>query len=529
MACYYQAVSGTTSPKEFRVALRVQGKLSATTPIFQCSAIKPKMVVRSRFVWLLAFALIFVLVGHAAALRASAQSAGGDIETEADPIRLFEQGQDHHARGRLTEALAFYEQAIRLRPEFPEAEYQRATALLSLNRATEAEAGLRRAIALRSDWTLPQVALALLLARDARRDTEARPTLERALALDANNINVIAALGAVLMRAGDAARALELLRRATSNESTDASLWALRAATERASGDSSAALSSLDRALTIRPGDLALRLERAELRLAANERERAIEDLRVAENVWSRESVKNPQTTLRLASLYARAGDNAVALRMLDALDERSRASSEAIALRSEITNTNAAETPESLATLEQTLQREPRNAALLARLGAAYRTTDPQRSLEFYRRAAEIEPGNADYATGFASALVQARRFEQAVTILRRVIAAAPDTYAAHSNLAIALDAMGRHAEALIEYQWISRARPDLAITHYFIGRSHDLLGQLPEALAAYETFLARADAAQNQLEIERVNLRLPPLRNQIRRQGGNRRRRTE
>ena len=56
----------------------------------------------------------------------------------------------------------------------------------------------------------------------------------------------------------------------------------------------------------------------------------------------------------------------------------------------------------------------EPRNAALWARLGALYRTVDPPRSLDSYRRAVDLEPANADYATGYAAALVQGRRFER-------------------------------------------------------------------------------------------------------------------
>jgi len=38
-----------------------------------------------------------------------------------------------------------------------------------------------------------------------------------------------------------------------------------------------------------------------------------------------------------------------------------------------------------------------------------------------------------------------------------------------------------------------------------------------IPDALAAYETFLAQADPKTNQLEIEKVRLRLPPLKRQI------------
>ena len=124
-----------------------------------------------------------------------------------------------------------------------------------------------------------------------------------------------------------------------------------------------------------------------------------------------------------------------------------------------------------------------------------------------------------ASHKPAFAAALVQLRRFADAVTILRRVVAADPDNYAAHANLATALDELKLYEEALAEYKWIARARPDIAVTHFLIARVYDLLGEYKLALEAYETFLARADRAVNQLEIEKVNLRLPSLRDQIRR----------
>ena len=153
----------------------------------------------------------------------------------------------------------------------------------------------------------------------------------------------------------------------------------------------------------------------------------------------------------------------------------------------------------------------------LLARLGASYRTADPARSLNYYKVAAEIEPANPDYATGYAAALIQARRFMEAVAILRRVITAAPSNYAAHANLATALYELKQFAPALEEYQWLLRAKPDLTVAYYFIATAHDYLGEYEQALAAYESFLGRADAKTNQLEIEKINLRLPTLRRQI------------
>lgn len=154
----------------------------------------------------------------------------------------------------------------------------------------------------------------------------------------------------------------------------------------------------------------------------------------------------------------------------------------------------------------------------LLARLGDSYRTVDPARSLDFYRRALEIEPRNSDYATGYSSALVQARRFAEAVAILRKVISAAPDKYAAHSNLATALFELKRYSEALAEYEWLLKTKPDLTVAHYFIATAHDYLGEYEQARAAYEIFLASADQKTNQLEIEKVKLRLPSLLRQIR-----------
>jgi tetratricopeptide (TPR) repeat protein len=153
----------------------------------------------------------------------------------------------------------------------------------------------------------------------------------------------------------------------------------------------------------------------------------------------------------------------------------------------------------------------------LLGRLGASYRTDDPARSLDFYRRAAEIQPDSPEYALGYASALIQARRFPEAAHILRQVVKATPDSYVAHANLATALYKGKRYQEAIPEYEWILATKPETAVAHYFIATSHDYLGEYPEALASYEKFLSTADAKTNQLEIDKVKLRLPTLRRQI------------
>jgi tetratricopeptide (TPR) repeat protein len=71
-------------------------------------------------------------------------------EEEPDPVAIFNQGQDAHEKGDLPAAVKFYEQALKIVPEFPEAEFQRGAALLSLGKTDEAEKSFRRAAALRA-------------------------------------------------------------------------------------------------------------------------------------------------------------------------------------------------------------------------------------------------------------------------------------------------------------------------------------------------------------------------------------------
>lgn len=447
---------------------------------------------------------------------------------ETDPVRLFERGQNAHAKGELALALTLYEGALKLRPEFPEAEYQRGVALVSLNRLPEAEKSFNHAIDLKKDWVLPIVALGNLLAR-AERDQEAETILRRAVKLGASDYITLDSLSSVRLRAGDKAESLSLARAATQDENAPASAWSWRAEVERANGDSTAALNSLGHALAIDPKHVSALRQRAELRIEAKDYEHAIEDLKAALLV----KPDDKDISVRLGNVYDLSGKPEEAQRIyLSVGVSRSEPPYEGRAFDKtleliqgtpdEIEAANADDPARSRPALVKLLAKNPKNANLFARLGEVTRRSDPQQSAEAYRRANEIDPANPKYAIGFAAALVQLRRFTEAELILRRVIAAAPSEYAAHANLALALYELKRYAEALLEYQWLATSRPENAATYFFIATAHDNLGQYEQALDAYEKFLTRADPTNNKLDIEKVNLRLPRLRDQISRGQG-------
>ena len=477
----------------------------------------PFLNVVSRWCCAVIFFAAVLLLTPALGSVAFAQTEDAFSDAAADPVKLFERGQNAHGRGDLIKALEYYDEAIKVRPEFPEAEFQRGSALASLGRLAEAEAGFRRAIGLRKDWPLAYASLGALLV-SLNRDAEAETFLRQSIKLDAQGSLALRVLAEIRLRAGDAKEAIQLARLATNEPDASVATWILRALAERAAGEKAQALASLDHALEIEPKNLSALLERAEIRVVLGDKERALDDLKTAEPL-----IKDRALFSRLATVFDLAGKPEDAHRiaesagLLQTTDSSSKSAGNVTGTPEEIDAANSDDPTASRQALEQLLKKNPKSALLLARLGASYRTSDPERSASFYRRALEIQPANADYATGYSSALVQMRRFAEAVAVLRQAIAVAPDNYAAHANLATALYRLQQYPQALVEYEWLLRAKPDLAIAYYFIATSHDYLGEYKQALAAYESFLERADQKTNQLEIDKVRLRLPALRRQI------------
>jgi protein O-GlcNAc transferase len=444
----------------------------------------------------------------------SAQDEFGDAA--ADPVRLFERGQSAHARGELEKALEYYELAIKVRPEFPEAEFQRGNVLVSMGRLDDADRAFRQAISLKKNWSLPYTALGALLMRRSR-DVDAESAFRQALVADAQDNVALRMLVEIRLRAGDAKEALELAKRATANKEAPASAWIGLAAAERASGNKVAARTVLDRLITEDEKNLAALLERADLLIDEKDFEGTVRDLQQATTIRPGDKV----ILARLAYAYQESGKTEEALKVAKAagleVKNTSGGPGGVIGTPEEIEAANSEDLSIAKPALEKLLEKNPRSGKLLGRLGAIYRTIEPAKSLEYYRRASETQPDAAEYAIGYAAALVQARRFPEAAHILRQVIKADPQNYSAHANFATALYESKRYPEAIAEFEWVLAAKPEVVVAHYFIATAHDYLGEFPEALASYEKFLATAEVKTNKLEIDKVNLRLPLLRRQI------------
>jgi len=452
--------------------------------------------------FVLAFSLILVF---SSVLNISAQE---NAEPD-DAVAVFNQGQDAHEKGDLKTAIELYQKALKIIPEFPEAEYQLGVAYLALNQNENAEQALRRAIALREDWTLPMASLGAVLVQK-NEFPEAEKVLTKAVEIDEMNSPAFVALTDLRLKTkaapGILKELLTKLQMLTSKAKPTASVWSARAAVERTLGDKAAAKTSINRSLSIEPNNKAALMERVEIALSENDSAGALE---FAANL-NKIAPDSPNSKYLLARVYAENGRTDEALKILDSM---SNPTAEATALRGRI----VANSSVNVADLEKQLETDAKNASILGRLCSLLRTENPLKALEYCRRAYDAEPTNLNYVIGFGAALVQAKQYESAVNIFRKIIAAAPDNYTAHANLAVALFQLKRFNEAKTEYLWVSEKQPDLAITYYFLGIIHDQLTEYADAMANYQQFLRLADSEKSKLEIDKVNLRLPTLQKQI------------
>lgn len=432
-------------------------------------------------------------------------------EEEPDPVAIFNQGQEAHEKGDLPTAVKYYEQALKIVPEFPEAEFQRGNALLSLGKTGEAEKSFRRAAALRADWSPPLASLGALLIR-SNQLAEAEKILLKANTLDPQNFPALAALTELRIKSKAEPTVLrELLGKVKSlseKAKPTASVWAARAALESALGDKVSAKTSANRALEIDLRNENALFLRGEIALAEGDVNRASEILKIlTQNAPNASEIK-----IFEARVLIEAGKSDEATKILGSIQ-----SDEATALREKV----AASSSVNVSDLEKRLEKDAKNATILSRLCTLLRAENPAKAIEYCRRAAEADPENINHAIGFGAALVQAKRYDEAVQIFLRLKDFAPDNYTARANLATALFQSKRYAEAKTEYQWLVEKQPELAIVHYFLGITHDQLNEYLDAMANYQQFLRLADAAQNKLEIEKVNLRLPILQKQIKEKG--------
>ena len=437
-------------------------------------------------------------------------------DTATHAVKLFNQGQDAHEKGDLSTAIDLYQMAVKLLPEFPEAELQKGNAQLVIGDTENAERSFRRAVELRPEWSLALSSLGSTLVFSEKFD-EARLVLKKALGLESQNFQALSAQADLLIKtrapAGELRALLEQLVSLTGKASPTASIWASRGAVEQALNDPIAARTSFLKARELDPNHKAAIFGLADVALSESDVEKA----KALITAYSKLSPESDAAKLLQARLLIMQGQPAEALKLLTTVKRQTVAVSE---LRDAIAVNLSSSVPD----LVKKLESDPKNIAVLERLCSLNRVNDPAAALEYCRRASEAEPHNVKHAVGYGAALVQSRRFEDAAALMGRLRPFAPDNVTLRASLATALFELKRYEEAKPEFRWLAEKQPQRPIPHYFLAITHDQLQEYVDAMANYQRFLKLADPEQQRLEIEKVNLRLPALDRLIKEKKGKR-----
>ncbi len=441
---------------------------------------------------------------------------------------LFDAGQEAHAAGKLEDAVKLYSQALELDSSLWQAEFQRAAAYFSLNRLPEAGSAINKVLEQLKDFAdspeLKQVTakantLRGEIALAANQASDAEAAFRGALELDANHKRAHSGLAQVLLANSKVAAAIIAAKAAIAAGEDSALIYALLGHAQFRSKLNDEALASLSEALQREPNNPQALRDRAEVFLARNDATRAAADFQTLLAVE-----KSTPTMLRLAALYRAAKQYDEATKLYQQVTDAEPTHQEARTALAEIL-IESGKAENAMAQLEALIKTEPNRPDLRSQLATLLVVNQPDKALEQYQAAAKLAPNNPNHLIGIGSALVKMKRYDEAIAALQPLLAQtlqAEQAYTARANFATALFELKDYPNAAREYVWLldylakRGERKKTAVTTYLLGVCFDKFGDFEQALKAYQQFLSLATSEQ-QLEVEKVKLRLPSLQRQI------------
>jgi tetratricopeptide (TPR) repeat protein len=154
-----------------------------------------------------------------------------------------------------------------------------------------------------------------------------------------------------------------------------------------------------------------------------------------------------------------------------------------------------------AIASYRKALELQPDRAGPLSNLAMALiRSGKADEALPVLQKALALAP---DMAATFANALLQAGRIDDAIDCLRQSLAIAPDSVESHFHLASVLQQLGGHEEARAAYHRVIELKPDFAEAYFYLGNMCAQAAQFEEAEACYRQAIVYnpqfADALNN------------------------------
>ncbi len=336
-------------------------------------------------------------------------------------------------------AAVVYRRALKLQPDEFRWRYLLATCLSAIGKHSEAAATFRQALQQKPNYLPAQLKLAdSLLAMNELE--ESRKLYEAIIAKEPKTTQAHYGLGRVKAKLGDAAGAIDSLRKACDlSPSWGAAHYAL--------------------ALAYR---------------AAGESPKAAEHLQLyRQNMLVRPVLSDPLMSA-VAELNSGASDK---LRKGVELEAEGRLE-------------------ESIAEHERAVAINPQLIQPHLNLIQLYgRTRQPAKAEEHYLAAIALNPNLAEAHYNFGVMLLDQKRFAEAAKAFQSAIESNPQFAEAHLNLGALLEQQQEFDEALLHYRQAVESQPNNRQAHFQLGRMLIFKGQLPEAIEQLRLTLTPED----------------------------------
>jgi tetratricopeptide (TPR) repeat protein len=385
--------------------------------------------------------------------------------------------------GKRHAAVASYDRALKLRPDYVEALSNRGTTLQELNRFEEALASYDRALKLRPDYAEALSKRGTTL-RAMKRFEEALASYDRALKLRPDYAEALSNRGNTLRAMKRLEEALASYDRALKLRPDYADVLSNRGTTLHELKRFEEALASYDRALQLRP-------DYAE---ALSNRGNTLRELKRFE-----EALASCDRALKLRADYAEALSNRGAtLHELKRFEEALASYDQALKLRPDYAEalSNRGNTlqqlkrfDEALASYDRALKLWPDYVEALSNRGTTLHELNRfEEALASYDRALQLRPDYAEALSNRGNTLHELKRFDEALTSCDRSLQLRPDYAEALSNRGNTLRAMKRFEEALASYDRALELRPDYAEVQLNEALCYLLIGDFDRGWEKYE-----------------------------------------
>jgi tetratricopeptide (TPR) repeat protein len=440
--------------------------------------------------------------------------------TAEDPVgrRRLEAAVREHREGRLSNAVAAYEDMLRRDPGDADVMQRLGVALLQMGRSEEGVLLLAGSLEVEPDRPAVLLNLARAL-HSLGRNPEALTCCDRAVALDAGLADgyrvrsaVLAAMGrhedalansgqavrlaprdaasnadfgTALAAVGRTADAMQCFERAVELDPAFFAAHCNLAFLEAQQGRHERALQSLDRALALQPQHAALHSNRGNSLKSLGRFSEALASYATAFAL----EPGNLETLHNRAVVHMLAGQHAEALRDYDELIARHDEPAAADLVGRGAALVALARHNEAIEPLDRAIALLPRDPEAHVQRGVAMlRLNRFREALESFDRALAIRANLPEVLNNRAVALAALDRPKEALDSLTRSLlldGAAADT---HTNSGVLLKALGRHVDAAWSFNRALSLRPDDPAASLELGFLHLSLGEFRQGWPLYE-----------------------------------------